>query len=183
MFLMKLKNTGYCFLWLLFSGWSMSNFASENTQWKNADIAPLTTELVLELTVNIGATVNVGKSDHGSRRFIPITGGSFVGAGLKGEVIPGGADWQLTRADGVIEIDALYSIRTDDDAVIVVHNKGIVARHAASEMTPAKMYVRSSPVFHAPEGKYGWLNKTVFTGTITPAQDGSHVLIRVFKIN
>lgn len=150
--------------------------------WDKPDVPALTTELVMELTVNISARVEVGKSDLGNRAYIPITGGHFEGAGIKGEVLAGGADWQLTRPDGVMEVNALYSIKTADGAVIVVHNTGIVVRSAAGDK-PALPYVRTVPVFHAPEGQYDWLNKKIFTGTITPARDGSHVVIRVFQVN
>ena len=34
----------------------------------------------------------------------PITGGKFKGPGIEGVVVPGGADWQLTRPDGDVEL-------------------------------------------------------------------------------
>lgn len=147
-------------------------------EWIKPDVSAPTTELVMELKVNIGDPVNIGKSDHGNRRFIPIIGGSFEGKGIKGEVIPGGADWQLTRQDGVTEIEAIYAIKTDDGQVIAVENRGVLAPSAG-----AMPYVRSSPRFQAPEGKYDWLNKRLFTGSITPSPKGDFVLIRVFQIN
>jgi hypothetical protein len=111
------------------------------------------------------------------RRFIPITGGRFSGNGVKGEVMPGGADWQLVRPDGVTEVNALYSIRTEDGAVIVVDNRGIIVPAAAGIG-----YARTNPRFHAPEGKYDWLNKTMFVGTITPSPQSGAVIIRAFKV-
>lgn len=130
----------------------------------------------MELTVDIGAPVEIGESDRGSRRFIPITGGRFEGRGLAGEVIPGGADWQLTRPDGVLEVEAIYAIRTDDGQVIAVENRGIVVR----DQTGA--YVRTTPVFKAPRGPYEWLNRRAFAGTITVTSQGTQVVVRVFEI-
>jgi hypothetical protein len=146
-------------------------------RWPVPGVAPPGTELAVELFVTISPAVTVGASDHGTRRFIPITGGRFTGNGIKGEVMAGGADWQLSRPDGVTEVNALYSIKTDDGAVIVVDNQGIIV--------PANGgigYVRTNPRFHAPQGKYEWLNKTLFVGTITPATQGGAVIIRVFKV-
>jgi hypothetical protein len=40
-------------------------------------------------------------------------------------VIPGGADWQVVRDDGVGELVARYSIRTGDGTEITVVNRGI----------------------------------------------------------
>jgi len=147
--------------------------------WPNAEIEPLSTELVMELKVDIGAPQAIGASDKGTRRFIPITGGSFVGKGIKGEVIPGGADWQLVRPDGVTEIKAIYAIKTDDGQVIAVDNRGIVA--PAGDGVPP--YTRTTPKFQAPQGDYEWLNQRVFVGTITPSLQEGFVTIRVFQVN
>ena len=43
-------------------------------------------------------------------------------------------------------------------------------------------YVRTNPRFHAPQGKYDWLNKTMFVGTISPSPEGGAVIIRAFKV-
>jgi Protein of unknown function (DUF3237) len=146
--------------------------------WPVPGVTAPGTELVLEAFVTIAARVSVGQSDDGVRQFIPITGGRFVGKDIKGEVMAGGADWQRVRTDGVVEVNALYSIRADDGAVIVVDNRGIIVPGAPGEIG----YARTAPRFHAPEGKYDWLNKAAFVGTISPAPDGGAVIIRVFKV-
>ena len=148
-------------------------------RWPVPDVAPPTTELALELYVTIAPAVVVGPSDHGRRQYIPITGGRFSGTdGLKGEVLAGGADWQLQRPDGVTEVLAIYSIKTDDGAVIEVDNRGIIV--PATDSRPR--YVRTAPRFHAPQGLHEWLNQTTFVGTITPSPQGGFVIIRVFKV-
>jgi len=161
---------------LLFTG---AVFAQDDAgkRWPVPGVTPPGTELAVELFVTITPAVSVGASDHGTRQFIPITGGRFTGNGIKGEVMNGGADWQLRRSDGVTEVNALYSIKTDDGAVIVVDNQGIIV--------PANGgigYARTNPRFHAPQGKYEWLNKALFVGTITPATQGGAVIIHVFKV-
>ena len=155
--------------------------AAEETVFSRPHVPALTTELVMELEVAIGTPVTIGESDLGVRRFIPITGGTFEGRGIRGEVIEGGADWQLVRPDGVTEIRAVYAIRTDDGAVIAVENVGIAVNVAAEDTTPASRYVRTQPVFKAPQGNYQWLNERFFTGTITVGAGGRHVIIRVFE--
>lgn len=71
-------------------------------------------ELVMTLRVEIAAALDVGEVGTGMRRVIPITGGMFEGPAIRGTVISGGADWNLTRPDGVAEIWARYTLRTDD---------------------------------------------------------------------
>ncbi|MGC8200826.1 DUF3237 family protein, partial [Salmonella enterica] len=39
--------------------------------------------------------------------FIPITGGPVTGD-VEGEIIPGGGDWCLARADGSYDVEARY---------------------------------------------------------------------------
>lgn len=137
-------------------------------------------DLVVTIQANISPPVVVGDSDCGRRQFIPITGGHFNGPLMTGEVLPGGADWQLLRADGVNEIEAHYSIRTDDGVVIVVRNMGLADRSGARADAP---YLRAAPRFHAPAGRYEWLNRSLFVSTITPAPDSSHVVVRVYQVS
>jgi hypothetical protein len=171
---------------LLAQGASVRPAAEETagTQWPVKGVEAPKTELVLEAYVKIAPAVQVGKSDAGTRRFIPITGGRFVGNGIKGEVMDGGADWQLVRPDGVLEVNALYSIRTDDGVTIEVDNRGLIVPGAppAAGHAAQQAYVRTTPKFHAPEGKYDWLNKRIFVGTISPAAGGGAVVIRVFEV-
>ncbi len=61
-------------------------------------------EYVCSLLVKIAPALVVGETPHGTRRIVPITGGTFGGPTMKGEVLTGGADWQVVRADGVAEL-------------------------------------------------------------------------------
>jgi hypothetical protein len=48
----------------------------------------------------------------------------FLGERLSGRVLPGGAAWQVIRADGVASLDARYTTETADGALIYVRNRG-----------------------------------------------------------
>lgn len=50
-------------------------------------------------------------------------------------MLPGGADWQLLRHDGVTELEARYILRTDDGALIYVSNHAL--RHGSAEAMAA----------------------------------------------
>ena len=43
-----------------------------------------------------------GMTPYGERRIINILGGTVEGPKLKGRILPGGADWQIVRTDGVV---------------------------------------------------------------------------------
>ena len=98
---------------------------------------------------------DLGNTPHGHRRIIPITGGSFEGPAIKGTVEPGGADWQIIRADNVAELNAQYTLKTDDGALIYITNKGyrhgppaVLQRLAKGEaVDPKEYYFRAVPFF------------------------------------
>ncbi len=136
--------------------------------------AALQTEFVYEAVVEIGALVEVGDTPSGRRRYIPILGGTFEGAGIRGVVLPGGADWQTERRDGVTEVDALYSMKCDDGTVIIVRNTGVIAEGGR--------YLRTSPRFDVPEGPHAWLMRAQFLGSIAGGPRPGTVIIRVFRV-
>lgn len=120
-------------------------------------------------TVKVGQPQEVGEGPRGRRRIIPIEGGTFVGDRLSGRVLPGGADWQVIRPDGVAEIEARYTLETEDGALIYVRNPGI--RTASPEVMgrlvrgepcdPGEYYFRTCPVFETGAAEYQWLHRVV----------------------
>src|SRR5690349_5200932 len=89
-------------------------------------------EFFCRATVELAAPLEVGTTPLGARRVIPIIGGHFAGEGFSGEILPGGADWQLVRQDGVALLDARYTLRTTDGALVYVSNRGL--RHGPREV-------------------------------------------------
>jgi Protein of unknown function (DUF3237) len=134
-------------------------------------LKPITPRLELfgHASVKIAPPLVIGPVLMGERRIIPITGGRFEGARLRGEIIPGGADWQIVVADGTALLEARYTMRTDDGALVYVRNVGV--RHGPPEVLaaiargeqvdPAKYYFRATPAFETGEKRYGWLNRLV----------------------
>ena len=87
--------------------------------------------LVTELTVYVGDAVEVGAGPTGCQRVIPITGGRACGPRLQGRILPGGADFQLLRPDGVAELHAWCVLETPAGALVYIENNGL--RHGLSE--------------------------------------------------
>ena len=91
---------------------------------------------------------------------------------LKGKVLPGGADYQILRPDGVTEALAHYTIQTDDGVPIYVVNKGyrhgpkeIIDKLIRGEEVPeGSYYFKTTPVFETGSEKYDFLNKMIFVG-------------------
>jgi hypothetical protein len=147
-------------------------------------------EFAFEIRIKVepGTGFEAFATPKGLRRVIPITGGSFEGPNIKGEVIPGGYDFQLLRNDNVMEIDARYALQTDDGALVTIVNRGLrraskeVMQQMASgiEVSPSLYYFRSVPQFETGNEKYDWLNRSVFVAS--GIRKTAEVIIRVFKI-
>ncbi|WP_221796559.1 DUF3237 family protein [Oceanobacter mangrovi] len=139
-------------------------------------------ELAFRLYVEIGAEEIIGKTHDGFRRNYPITGGTFIGPdGMRGRVIGSGADISLERHDGVTELDAVYRIETDDGVVIVIDNKGIWRKAEAQDHSADGHYLRTVPRFKAPQGKYEWLNKSVFVGMVDDFSDNA-LIVSMYRL-
>jgi len=136
-------------------------------------------EFVYEAIVDIADVQNLGQSLQGQRFIVNILGGEFSGPRMKGRVLPGGADRQLLRPDGIKELDALYEIQTDNGTVITVHNQVVVDMPASEQR-----YARSVVKFRAPAGQYEWLNRRIFVGTLKSLKPSRNaVKIRIFQVN
>lgn len=140
-------------------------------------------ERVLLLRADLGARLEIGASKHGARYVVPILGGRFQGtsAALQGEVLSGGADWQLLRPDGVLEIDARYTLRAMDGTLLHVRNRGLIVRPTAADADQS-VYVRTVPELEAPlDSEHAWLNRTLLIGTLELASRSS-VVVAMYRV-
>lgn len=138
--------------------------------------------------ITLAAPQELGETPQGRRRIIGITGGRFSGERLSGRVLPGGADWQVIRADGVADLDARYTLETEDGALIYVRNRGY--RHGPAEVLkklssgenvePSLYYMRTTPRFETGDARYAWLNRIVCVAT--GARRAAAVELEVFEV-
>ena len=154
----------------------------------NSSHAPRTS-FAFEARVQVAAPLIVGESSQGLRRVVPITGGTFEGPRIRGRVLAGGADWQVVRPDGVLSIEAKYTLETDDRVLIMVTNKGV--RHGPKEVierlargeavAPSEYYFRTTAQFEvASDSKHAWLNRAVFVGVAE--RQASAAIIRFHEL-
>jgi hypothetical protein len=126
-------------------------------------------ELIFAAHVSVEQPLDVGDVGKGGRRIVPIAGGEFSGPNIRGQVLPGGADWQVIRSDGVAELEARYTLRTDDGALIYVRNLAyrhgppdvIAALAAGRPVDPASYYFRGATFFETGDARYAWITKTI----------------------
>jgi hypothetical protein len=139
------------------------------------------TEHLWNAKVKISQMINVGKSKYGTRRVIPITGGTFEGSKIKGVVLPGGEDWQLVRPDGDTELYARYLLKTEDGVVIQVTNRALM--HSSS----TGFYTKSVIDLEAPiDSPYEYLNHAIILGTLEMPMlkqgEDPYVIIGFYKV-
>ena len=139
-------------------------------------------EFALQLHVTLGAAYTVGETPHGRRMVIPITGGTFEGPGIKGTVINGGADYQLAKGNRT-ELEAIYSIKTDDGVYIHVRNRGIIRMGGEDREAQPSFYFKCAPTFEAPEdSRYSWLNNTLFLCQPSSSGKPGGITLNVWRV-
>lgn len=138
--------------------------------------------------IEVDRPLEVGRGPRGQRRIIPIKGGVFSGPRLSGRVLPGGADWQIIRDDQITEVEARYTLQTDDGALIYITNWGL--RHGpkevmerlarGEEVEPDVYYFRTTPIFETGAPGYAWMNGLVCVGVGQRRAD--EVIITVYEV-
>ena len=145
-------------------------------------------QLLYTSRIDIAAPLEFGQAPYGERRIINITGGAFAGPSLSGRVLPGGADWQIIRSDGIAEVDARYTLETTDGALIYITNWGlrhgppeVIGRLGAGEkVDPREYYFRTVPTFETGAPQYAWLNGVIAVAVGERRADA--VIITVYEV-
>lgn len=143
---------------------------------------------VADLVVRVGAPIEIGRIAGNLRRVIPVTSGEVLGQRIRGRVVPGGADFQTIRADGITELHARYVIETEDGHTIYVENTGVRFGPAelmeklrrGEEVDPGLIYFRSNPKFETAAPGYEWLMRHLFV--CSGARFPDRVEMRYFQV-
>ena len=135
-----------------------------------------------EAVVTVAPREDLGNTPLGQRFVIPITGGMFRGgpkhADLKGKILPRGADRQLLRADGVKQLRASYEMQIEDGTVLGIENEVVIDTAAMPQR-----YAASRIHVLAPEGRWAWMNRRLFVGTLQSNQPNKgFVVIRGWEV-
>lgn len=165
-------------------GWSIKakGFNTETGNSTTLDFTPPALEFICELQVTIDEPMLLGATPHGDRIIIPIKGGTFNGPKMKGVVLKGGADYQYSnKALNRTELDAIYTIKTDDGVLIHVRNKGLIHAPSDENQKQETFYFRAAPKFEAPiDSKYAWLNNAIYV--CKPEGKDGYISIQVWKV-
>ena len=126
---------------------------------------------VYRLEATVDAPLDLGDIGQGRRRIVPLTGGTFTGPEMKGQLLPGAsADWQIVLPDGTALGDIRYTLQADGGALLYVQSRGIrhgspevLARLRRGEHVDASEYTfRTSTQIETAATELDWINKGIF---------------------
>lgn len=149
----------------------------------------LNSRALFDISLSLHPPVNLGATPMGTRRIVPVSGGTFKGDRLKGFVLENAAaDWIVVRADGSVQLDVRLTLETDDGALIYMTYRGVrnstpeVAERLArgDSVDPGEYYFRTTPYFETSSEKYAWMNNIVSVAVGERLASG--VKYRVFEI-
>jgi len=162
-------------------GFAPRAFADGITAAANGRPTAMNSRPLMTVRITAAPSQKLGTVPHGTRIIVPVTGGDFEGPRLRGRVLPGGGDWLLLRADGVLELDLRITLETDDHALIYMTFQGL--RHGPADaiaalgrgevVDPARYYFRTVPRFETSAETYAFLNRIVTVGVGETRPDGA----------
>jgi hypothetical protein len=126
----------------------------------------------------LGPLEDHGVTRAGHRRVIPVAGGRVSGM-LEAEILAGGADWQLVRPDGAIEIDTRYSARTAAGEHVHFRTTGVrsgppavlAALLRGEEVDPASYYFRVAVYLETSAPRLAFLERSLFVAAAVRGAD------------
>lgn len=141
-----------------------------------------------QVRCEVGELVTLGPGPYGERRCIPLLGGTVQGTELNGEIVPGGSDWQVLRADGVLDIGAHYVLRLSDGALVEVQSNGlrhgppeVMARLARGEaVSPEEYFFRTLMRFTT--GHPAWLHLNKVMAVASGRREARRVVLDVWRL-
>ncbi|MGE3144484.1 MAG: DUF3237 domain-containing protein [Pseudorhodoplanes sp.] len=127
----------------------------------------LSQQPIFRVRAELADILHMGRTPYGERRVINILGGRVEGPKFSGTILPGGADWQILRADGAAHIEARYTMRADQGGDVLVSSEGLrhgpppvlAALARGDSVDPALYYFRTVLRFETGEPKLDWLNR------------------------
>ncbi|TGE00550.1 DUF3237 domain-containing protein [Methylobacterium nonmethylotrophicum] len=134
---------------------------------------PLSTEFLFRLTLAVAAPQGIGPSRGADLRVVPVTGGTFEGPRLSGEVLPGPAgDWLRVEPDGTTHLDVRLTLRAAGGGLVYCQYTGlragppeVLARLGRGEaVAPDSYYFRTAVRFETGAPDLAWLNRLIAVG-------------------
>jgi hypothetical protein len=144
-------------------------------------------ERAFDVDATLGPLEDHGMTRAGHRRVVPIAAGHVTGM-FDAQILPGGADWQLVRPDGTIEIDTRYSARTPAGEYVHFRTSGVrsgppeilEALLRGEPVDPSRYYFRVTVRLETSAARLAVLERSIFVASaIREADRVSYTAYRI----
>ncbi len=130
---------------------------------------------VLVADIKLDQTYRLGRTQYGEREVYVVKEGTIAGEKIKGSVMFGGLDFQLSFSNGVMEVEEIFVLQTEDGKYIYLRIAGTAAD---------SIDVRIVPDFEAPSASdYNWLNTGKYAGRREVDLKAGTIKISIFDIS
>ena len=131
--------------------------------------------LVFEAALTLDRVADIGPTQYGRRRVAVAAGGTLTGAKIAGTVMSGALDFELTLANGVIELEQILVLRTGDGRFVYMRGAGT---------GPDARDVRLVFDFEAPNaGDLAWLNSGTYVARRVLNAAARTMTVRVYDVS
>ena len=131
--------------------------------------------LVFEAEMKLDRVADIGRTQYGRRQVAVAQAGTLTGTRFNGSVMTGALDFELTLANGVIEVEQIYVLRTGDGRYVYLR--------AAGTGADAKD-VRLVMDFEAPTASdVAWLNTGTYVGRRVLNAAARTMTLRVYDVS
>ncbi|KAK5110709.1 hypothetical protein LTR62_005586 [Meristemomyces frigidus] len=165
-----------------------------NTKWsKPSYTLPLPTlQFLFHLECDMESFRPIGLGPHGDRSTVIFKGGRFEGPRMRGEILPGGGDWEIVRDhDGdqqTAHLDTRYNLVTHDGATIYLQttgtrtgSKSVLKKLGEDEGIGADAFkMRLHLTMETGDERYSWVNSGVFIASA--GRNGKMVIYDAYEL-
>ena len=137
--------------------------------------APESGRLIFEISIPLDRAADIGRTQFGQRHVAVGRAGSVAGERLTAAVMEGALDFELTLANGTIEIEQILVLRAEDGSYILARNAGTGA---------GTDDVRVVMDFEAPNASaHAWLNSGRYVARRELDTDAGTLALRVYDVS
>src|SRR5688500_723404 len=137
--------------------------------------SPESGTLMFEAEMTLDRVAEVGQTQYGRRRVAVVQGGTLTGAKVTGTVMTGALDFELTLANGVIEIEQILVLRTSEGRFVYVRGAG-----TGSEAGDVRLVMD----FEAPNASdVAWLNSGTYVARRVLNAAAGTMTLRVYDVS
>jgi Protein of unknown function (DUF3237) len=131
--------------------------------------------LVFQAEMKLDRVADIGRTQYGRRQVAVVQEGTLTGARVNGSVMTGALDFELTLANGVIEIEQILVLRTSDGRFVYVRGAGT---------GPDANDVRLVMDFEAPTASdVAWLNSGTYVARRVLNAAARTLTLRVYDVS